>query len=126
MNASATTLCRPFHHGAFLPSKMTTANFCCLFWLLTKLEDKKGCTTFCCPFGDFLASKTQKRTAKGHASFFVLQKYDKKTPKGCQANFVLQMVGYLFWTPKGRLCKKDGKKTWHLHSAVVIFVVKIW
>ena len=81
---------------------------------------KKGCATFCCPFGDFLASKTQKRTAKGHAAFFVLQKDAKKTPKGRRANFVLHLVGNLFWTPKGRLCKKDGKKSWHLHSAEVI------
>ena len=27
-----------------------------------------------CPFGDFLASKTQKRTAKGHAAFFLSAK----------------------------------------------------
>ena len=56
--------------------------------------------------------------AKGHAAFFVLQKDAKKTPKGRQANFVLHLVGNHFWTPKGRLCKKDGKKSWHLHLNV--------
>ena len=74
----------------------TMTAFFCLFYLLTKLEDRKGYATFCGSFGDFLASKTQKGTAKGHASFFVLQKDAKKTPKGCKANFVLQMVGNLF------------------------------
>ena len=57
-----------------------------------------------------------KKTAKG---FFVLQKDAKKTPKGCRTNFVLQLVGNLFWTLKGRLSKKDGKKSWHSHSAKV-------
>ena len=65
-----------------------------------------------------MVSKTQKRTAKGNAAFFVLQKDAKKTPKGRQANFVLHLVGNHFWTPKGRLCKKDGKKSWHLHLNV--------
>ena len=109
-----TTFCRP---------KWPRRLFAVFFWLLTKLEDKKGCATFCCPFGDFLASKTQKRTAKGHAAFFVLQKDAKKTPKGRRANFVLHLVGNLFWTPKGRLCKKDGKKSWHLHSALVLILI---
>ena len=113
-----TTFCRP---------KWPQRLFAVFFWLLTKLEDKKGCATFCCPFGDFLASKTQKRTAKGHAAFFVLQKDAKKTPKGRRANFVLHLVGNLFWTPKGRLCKKDGKKSWHLHSAwVILSVAGVW
>ena len=79
---------------------------------------KKRCATFCCHFGDCFASKTQKRMAKGHAAFFVLQKDAKTTPKGRQANFVLHLVGNHFWTPKGRLCKKDGKKSWHLHLNV--------
>ena len=50
VNASATTFCRPFHHDDLLPTKMTSATFCCLFWLLTKLEDKKGWATFWRPF----------------------------------------------------------------------------
>ena len=57
---SATTFCRP---------KWPRWLFAVFFWLLTKLEDKKGCATFCRPFGDFLPSKTQKRTAKAHAAF---------------------------------------------------------
>ena len=75
--------------------------------------------SFCRPFLSFGRQKVTKRTAKGHAAFFVLQKDAKKTPKGRQANFVLHLVGNHFWTPKGRLCKKDGKKSWHLHTALV-------
>ena len=33
--------------------------------------------------------------------------------------FFLKLVGNLFWTSKGPLSKKDGKKSWHLHSALV-------
>ena len=62
----------------------------------------------------FWRPKLKKRTAKGHAAFFVLQKDGKKTPKGRQANFVLQLVDNLFWTPKGHVSKKDDKKSWHL------------
>ena len=105
------TFCRP---------KWPRRLFAVFFWLLTRLEDKKGCTTFCCPLGDFSPSKTQERTAKGHAAFFVLQTKAKKTPIGGRANFVLRLVGNLFWTPKGRLRKKDGKKSWDLHSALVL------
>ena len=36
----------------------------------------KAAPLFCCPFGDFLPSKTLKRTAKGHGVFL--------SPKGCQ------------------------------------------
>ena len=106
-----------FPTATFWRPKWPSRLFAVLFWLPTKVEGKKGRATFCRPFGDFLVSKTQKRTAKGHATFFVLQKDAKKTPKGRRANFVLQLVGNLFWTPKGRLCKKDGKKSCHLHSA---------
>ena len=108
-----------FPTATFWRPKWPSRLFTVLFWLPTKVEGKKGRTTFCRPFGDFLASQTQKRTAKGHATFFVLQKDAKKTPKGRQPNFVLQLVDNLFWTPKGHVSKKDGKKSWHLHSALV-------
>ena len=88
---------------------------------------KKAARHFAVLLVTFWRPKLKKRTAKGHATFFVLQKDAKKTPKGRRANFVLHLVGNLFWTPKGRLCKKDGKKSWHLHSAwVILSVAGVW
>ena len=119
VNVSATTFCCPFHYDYLLPTKMTSATFCCLFLVADQIGGQKNAARlFAVILVTVLCPKLKKRMAKGHAAFFVLQKDAKKTPKGRQANFVLHLVGNHFWTPKGRLCKKDGKKSWHLHLNV--------
>ena len=103
---------RPHTYG--LPRRL----FAVFFWLLTKLEGKKRLRDFLLSFWCLFGVQNSKKDGKRSCSFFVLQKDAKKTPKGRQANFVLHLVGNLFWTPKGHLCKKDGKKSWHLHLNV--------
>ena len=46
MNASATTFCRPFHQDDLLPTKMTSAIFCCLFLVADQIGGQKRLCDF--------------------------------------------------------------------------------
>ena len=88
----------------FLPSFLHRRPFGVQKRLPTNWRTKLAQRTFV----DFLVFKTQKRTAKGHGTFFVLQKDAKKTPKGCRANFVLQLVATFFGRQKVAYAKRSA------------------
>ena len=70
-----------------------------------KWRTKKAPQLFCCPFGDFLASKTKKRTAKSHRAFFLssnLVSNQKKTAKSRRGHFGRQKVVMVKRTAKSR------------------------
>jgi len=98
VNASPTTFCPPFHHDDLLPTKMTSVTFCCLF-------------------GDFLASKTQKKMAKGHASFFLLS--SKKMPKRHQKVAKLILSSKWSATFFGRQKVAYAKRTTKSHGTCI-------
>ena len=90
------------------------------FGCLTNWRTKKRSTTFFYrPSVDILVSKTKKGRQKVTELFLSFKRMQKKTPKGRRAIFVLRLFSNLFWTAKGRPCKKYGKKSWHLHSALL-------
>ena len=93
----------------FLPSKMTSATFCCLFLVADQIGGQKRMCDFLPSFWWLFAVQNSKKDSKSSCSFFVLQKDAKNTPKSRVANFVLRLVGNLFWTPKGCLTKRTEK-----------------
>ena len=97
------------------------ADFLLSFLVADQSGGQKRSHDFLPSFWWLFGVQNSKKDGKRSCDLFLSS---KRMPKRHQK--VAELILSSDWSPKGRLRKKDGKKSWHLHSAIVHPLNFIW
>ena len=116
VNASATTFCRPFHHDDLLPTKMTSATFCCLFLVADQIGGQKKAARL---FAVLLVTFWRPKLKKGRQKVMQLFLSSKRMPKRHQKVAELILSSIWLATFFGRQKVAYAKRTAKSHGTCI-------